>query len=566
MNYQKYNTLAQRAMKGEKAALVLKNAQIVNVFSEEIISGDIAIEGDRIVGVGNYNGKQEVDLQGAYVCPGFFDAHIHLESTLSAPRELLDLALRHGTTTFIVDPHEAANVAGVEGIQYIIDQTENADANVFIMIPSCVPSVPWEENGCILDAQKMKPFVNHPRVIGLGEVMDYVSVINAEPQMMEKLSLFSDKIIDGHAPNLNPYELAAYKMADIKTDHECVTFDYALEEVRSGMVVLIREGSGERNLEAIVTGILDHKLNTDRFAFCTDDKHLDDIKREGHIDYNVRKSIELGLNPVKAIKMATLNAAICYGITDKGAIAPGYQADLIIADALDDLTIRDVYCRGKLVAGKQSVKAPPCPESLLHTIHVPEITVADIALPVCQNQDADIIRIVDRQIITIHEKDSLPAENGFFVPSQKLNKAVVIERHKNTGQIGVGAVRGFNLQGGAIGTTFSHDSHNIIIIGDNDADILTVFQELKQVGGGYTVASGGEIVETLPLPIMGLMTDENNDAIDRILKTIVRRAHEMGIPDEVDPIATMSFLALPVIPDIRITTKGLYDVKEQRFL
>ena len=346
MELQKYQKCSKVTRGLRKAEFVLKNARIVNVFTREILEGDIAIQDGMIVGIGNYQGEEETDLGGRYVCPGFIDSHLHLESTLVTPAELVTVASRHGTTTFIVDPHESANVSGLKGIDYILNQTEDVDANVFVMMPSCVPATAIDDNGCTLTAQDMEPYLSKKRILGLGEVMDYISVVKGDEAMHRKLELFSDKVRDGHAPFLSDMDLQAYAMAGIATDHECSDFAYAMRERRNGMIVHIREGSAARNLKAIVNGIVENQMNGEGFCFCTDDKHIEDIEKEGHIDHNVRKAIGLGMNPIDAICMATINSAKCYGLTHLGAIAPGYQADLLVVDNLEKMTIQDVYYKG----------------------------------------------------------------------------------------------------------------------------------------------------------------------------------------------------------------------------
>lgn len=339
MKLEKYQQYSRIARGLELAELVLKDAKIVNVFTEEIIRGDIAIQDGMIVGIGSFHGKEERNLSGKYVCPGFIDSHLHLESTLVTPAELVTVASRHGTTTFIVDPHESANVSGLAGIDYILDQTENVKANVYVMMPSCVPATGIDDNGCTLTAEDMASYLNNRRILGLGEVMDSVSVVQGEKGMHDKLELFEGRIRDGHAPFLEEGDLQAYAMAGIATDHECSFFDYAMRERRNGLTVLIREGSAARNLEALVGGLVQRHMNGEGFCFCTDDKHIEDIQREGHIDHNVRKAIRLGMSPVSAIKMATINAANCYGLKDKGAVAPGRQADLLVLSDLENVAV-----------------------------------------------------------------------------------------------------------------------------------------------------------------------------------------------------------------------------------
>lgn len=374
MNLEMYKRCSDIARGLGKADFVLKNAKIVNVFTGEIIDGDIAVADGMITGIGRYEGIREKDLNGRYVCPGFIDSHLHLESTLVTPKELISQAVLCGTTAFIVDPHESANVARMAGIDYILRETEEVPANVFVMMPSCVPATGIDDNACRITADMMAPYLQKERVLGLGEVMDYISVVEGGPEMHQKLKLFEGRVRDGHAPFLQEADLQAYVMAGISTDHECSDFSYAMRERRNGMTVLIREGSAARNLQDIVQGIVKNHVSTDGFCFCTDDKHIEDIKREGHINYNVRKAIALGIRPVHAIQMATIQAARCYGLSHLGAVAPGYQADLLVLDNLEQAEVREVYYKGRRVEEEQVCPVHACPGELKNTVHVKDFT------------------------------------------------------------------------------------------------------------------------------------------------------------------------------------------------
>ena len=560
-DYQRYSEITRGLRKAE---LVLKNAKIVNVFTGEILAGDVAIEDGIIVGIGSYEGKTERDMTGKYICPGFIDSHLHLESTLVTPGELVTVASRHGTTTFIVDPHESANVSGLAGIDYIVDQTEDVSANVFVMMPSCVPATSIDDNGCTLTAEDMAPYLKNERILGLGEVMDYISVVNGEAGMHQKLTLFENRVRDGHAPFLAERDLQAYVMAGIKTDHECSEFEYAMRERRNGMTILIREGSAARNVDAIVSGLVENHMMGEGFCFCTDDKHIEDIEREGHIDHNVRRAIELGMNPVDAIKMATIHSAQCYGFDNLGAVAPGYQADLIILNDLEKVSIDEVYYKGKVVQKDGKIEIRSCPEELKNTVHVGRFSEADLKL---ESPDGffTVIEMQDGQITTKKQIKKLAEGKCSFVSDEQLQKIAVIERHKATGKTGVGIVSGFGIRGGAIASSVSHDSHNIIVIGDNDKDMWLAVQELIRVQGGYTIISDHRVFDTLELPVMGLMSDAGYQYSNRKLKTMIDKAHEMGVGRGVDPFITLSFMALPVIPEIRITPRGIYDVLSGEF-
>lgn len=543
----------------QKADFVLKNAKVVNVFTEEIQEADIAIVKGIIVGIGNYEGTVEHDVSGKYVCPGFIDSHLHLESTLVTPPELICNAAMCGTTTFIVDPHESANVSGKEGIAYILEQTEDVPANVYVMVPSCVPATEVDDNGCVLTAEKLAPYLKNNRVLGLGEVMDYKAVTTGEAKMHAKLQLFQDKVRDGHAPFLNEADLNAYILAGISTDHECVDFAYAMQERRRGMTVLIREGSAAKNLEAIVSGIVHAGVDTAGFCFCTDDKHIEEIKKDGHINYNVKKAVKIGIPPIKAIKMATIQAAQCYGLTNKGAIAPGYQADLLVCQNLEDFVIEEVYHKGILIT-EDKMKRKPCPATLKNTVHIRDFNKADFTLKIPEEL-FPVIQMIEGQITTKECRVKIPG-NEFFTADDTYKKIAVIERHHKTGKIGVGVVTGFGIRNGAIASSVSHDSHNIIVIGDNDSDMETAVRELVRAQGGYTLVEHGKVVGTLELPIMGLLSDRGYVYVEKVLSEMIKKAHAMGISENMDPFITLSFMALPVIPEIRITPRGIYNVRQ----
>ncbi|HJD05120.1 MAG TPA: adenine deaminase [Candidatus Mediterraneibacter caccogallinarum] len=565
MEYSLYHKLSQIALHERKAELVLRNAMIADVFTDEIRRADIAVADGYIAAVGgSYEGTEEIDLNGKYVLPGFMDAHLHLESTMVTPNELITAAALCGTTTFIVDPHEAANVSGTEGIDYILDQTEHSPANVFVMMPSCVPATEYDDNGCLLTAEKMAPYLSSPRILGLGEVMNAPGVIHGDRQLHKKLELFSGRILDGHAPYLPDDELTAYALAGIRTDHEASDFDYALEEIRRGIHVHIREGSAAHNLETLINGILAHDLPCENFSFCTDDKHIEDILRQGHINYNVRRAVELGLSPMAAIKMATINTARCYGLKELGAVAPGYQADLIVTDDLSSFRILSVYHKGRLIDPSVRPETAACPDSLKNTVHVRPLSSDAFRLPITE-EEVPVIRLNASQITTSKIACHLPKTDN-YLPQDGFNKIAAVERHKATGKTGVGICTGYNIRNGAIASSVSHDSHNIIVIGDNDADMLLAVSEIIRVQGGYTLVSRGKVLGTLPLPVMGLMSEAGFETVNRTLGQMIAEAHRLGIPDEVEPFITLSFLALPVIPEIRITPRGVLDTVSFEFL
>ena len=562
MRYEQYRKLSKVTLGKAKADLVFKNCRLVDVFTGEIVKSSIAVKDGLIVGVSkSYRGKKEIDLKGKYVAPGFIDAHLHLESCMVSPNETVTTAARQGTTTFIVDPHEAANVSGADGIDYVLDQTEKSPANVFVMLPSCVPATDIDDNGCLFSANDMYTYVSNPRVLGLAECMDDFAVINADPRMFAKMALFAHRTIDGHAPYLPNKELSAYRMAGVETDHEATSFEYALEEVRRGIHVHIREGSAAHNLDAIVKGIVKTGIDTEHFSFCTDDKHIEDILREGHISYNVRRAIELGIPPVEAIKMATINTAKLYGLKHLGAISPGCQADLVIMDDLKKVRITDVYFRGERIPQRGKIPVRKCPAHLKHTVNIHKVHAKDFVLPITKSK-THVISINHGQITTLDIEVALKKCKN-FTPDKVYSKIAAIERHKNLSKMGVAVAKGYGITGGAIASTVSHDSHNIIVIGDNDADMAIAVNELHRVQGGFTLVANGKVFDTLPLPVMGLMSDAGFESVDRHLKRMKKKALEMGVHQDVDPFVTLSFLALPVIPELRITPRGLYKMDEK---
>ncbi|MBR0435225.1 MAG: adenine deaminase [Lachnospiraceae bacterium] len=558
MELNKYIGCSRAARKLEPADLVLKNAKIVNVFTDRVEEGNVAIKNGMIVGIGDYAGKEEIDVKGGYLTSGFINAHLHLESTMVNPQVLIAAAAKHGTTTFIVDPHEAANVSGTAGIDYLLRETNDSPAHVYVMIASCVPATAIDDNGYKLSAAQMKKYLKNRRVLGLGEVMDCMAVIDGDPEMNAKLELFDGKVKDGHAPNLPDEQLAAYVMAGVTTDHEGTSYEYVMKERKMGMTCLIREGSAARNLENIVKGIVENNTNTEGFCFCTDDKHIEDIIIEGDIDYNVRKAVSMGISPIAAVKMATIQPAKCYGLRRTGAVAPGFDADLVVWDSLKNFNAKMVFYKGKLINDMLDVKPKACPKSLTNTIHLGKIDEDKLKIKL-NKKPYPVIEMIPGEILTERRDEILPGEN-FFTPDGRINKIAVFERHHATGKIGVGAVMGFPIRNGAIASSVSHDSHNIIVIGDNDSDILIAVNELKRVHGGYTIVENGKVYDTLPLPIMGLISDKSFSYVSNKVKKMKTKAYKMGIDKNMDPFITLSFMALPVIPKIRCTPRGVFDV------
>ncbi len=561
MNFKKLTDAARGLAKAE---LLFAGGTIVNVFSGELVEADLAVTDGVIVGIGKgYEAETVIDVTGKTLIPGLIDGHLHMESTMVSPSELVEAAVQKGTTTYVVDPHEAANVRGAQGIQYLLDESEDVPAHVYVMMPSCVPSLPFEDNGCVFTAEDMKPFLDNPRILGLGEVMDYVSTISAEPTMRAKLDLFEGRPIDGHAPGLTGKELQAYTLSGVDSDHETSSGEELLEKYRLGMHQLIREGSAARNLETLVKGMLQYHMNSRDFSFCTDDKHIDDIRTEGHIDWCVRKAIALGVPFVEAVQMATINTARHFGLKRLGALAPGYCADIVVLEDADTVSISAVYHAGRDVSSYRAQPKLAADSDLRQTVNIAPVSRAQLAYAV--DGTSPVIGLIPGEIVTTRKDVVLPQKDGYFVPNEEFAKIVCVERHHATGKVGVGAVHGFGIKNGAVASTVGHDSHNLVAVGDNDEDILLAIETLRKCGGGYTVVSSGKVLDTVALPIMGLMTDAGFDKVQEILQRMLAEAHELGVPENLSPFVLLSFLALPVIPELRITPRGIFDVTQMAF-
>ena len=543
--------------------LVLKNARIVNVFSHEIIDGDVALHDGKIVGIGNYEGIEEIDLEGKYVAPGLIDGHVHIESSMVSPAEFARAIVPRGTTTIIADPHEIANVRGLKGIEYILEASEGIPLNVYVMLPSCVPATFFENSGAVLNAESLSTLLQHKRVLGLGELMDYPGVIAAEDGILDKILMAGDRVIDGHGPNIQGKALNAYAAAGVKTEHECSTVEEMLDRLRLGMYILIREGSAARNLETLVRAVT--KENLRRCLFCTDDKHPEDILVGGHIDNNLRLAVKNGLDPISAIQMATINAAECYGLKGIGAIAPGYSADLIVLQDLKDFNPLMVFKEGRLVAeNKQPLFRIPSSDysAVVDTVNIQEINQEMLEIKVASDI-VNVIKLQPHSLLTEKVVRRIYVEEGKFRFHRSLDilKLAVIERHRATGNIGLGLVEDFQLKGGAIASTIAHDSHNLIVIGDNDEDMLLAIEEVSRIGGGITICSKGSVLMTLELCIGGLISNSSMEEVNSKLKSMLDIAYnQLGVSRKIDPFMTLSFLALPVIPEIKLTDMGLFDV------
>ena len=548
----------------EPADLVLKNATFVNVFSNELSTMDIAVAEGLIVGMGSYQDRSEVDCTGKIVLPGFLDAHIHLESSLVSPTEFVKAVLPHGTTTVVTDPHEIANVMGTDGIEYMLQATEDLPVDVRFMLPSCVPATPLDESGAILDYRAIDSFYDHPRVQGLAEMMNFVGAINGDEQTVEKIvaAQAHHKKIDGHAPDLQGNDLNAYIAAGVYSDHECHDVKDAIAKLERGQFIMIREGTAARNLEALMP-LLTGKY-ADRCMFCTDDKHPNDLLEKGHIDYIVKKAISLGADPITAVKVACHNAARYFLLNNRGGISPGYLADFVIIDNFQDFNIEQVYKKGVLMVDHGEIQDFPSPEiepylvERAHkTFHVAALTAEDFA----EKRPRGIIGMVDGEITTVDAgySDRIDVEYDVL-------KIAVVERHKNTHHIGIGYIQGYGLKSGAVATSISHDSHNIIVVGTNETDMAAAVNRVVELNGGIVVWDGGQSVAEVPLAIAGIMSDEPLVTVNEKLETAKDAAHKLGVNPGIDPFMTLSFMALPVIPSLRITTRGVFDVTTQSYV
>lgn len=547
----------------EKADLVLKNAKYLNVFSNEFLCGDIAVANGLIAGVGKYDGKTEIDVSGKLVLPGFIDAHIHLESSMVTPAEFAKAVVAHGTTTVITDPHEIANVMGIDGVEYMIQASQNLPIDVHFMMPSCVPATEIDESGAELGYKDIDSYFDHKKVLGLAEMMNYVGVINGDKNVVSKIvaSQAHHKKIDGHAPELSGNDLNAYIAAGVYSDHECSTFENALEKLRKGQFIMIREGTAAHNLKALMPLLTQQYYS--RCMFATDDKHPSDLLYGGHIDYIVKQALKNGADPIVALKTATHHAARYFLLNNKGAIASGYLADIVVVNNLEDFNVETVFKRGKLVFDGEvkDFSAPTVDEKLAEkcfdTFHLDSVTPSSFKV----DGKLGLIGLVGGELLTrnLGTADKIDVENDIL-------KIACIERHKGTNHIGVGYVKGYSLKSGAVATSVAHDSHNIITVGCNDDDIAVAVNAIKDSKGGIAVVENGKIKALLELPIAGLMSDEPLTTVNEKLENAKLSAYELGADKSIDPFMTLSFLSLPVIPSLRITTKGVFDAENWKML
>lgn len=546
--------------------LVLRNARVVNVFSREVYPTDVAITQSRIVGLGlGYEGREEIDLAGAYLAPSFIDAHVHIESSMVGVREFERAVVPHGTTTVVTDPHEIANVHGLDGIRHMFDQAKRGRLSMYVMVPSCVPATDMATAGAHLDARDIIPLVNDRYVLGLAEVMNYPGVIRGEPEVTEKLELYAGRVIDGHAPALSGHHLNAYVAAGVGSDHECTSIEEAREKLRLGMYIFIREATNAHNLHDLLPLVTPN--NCRRFCFCTDDRHARDLFERGHIDTMIRSAIAAGLDPITALRMATLNPSEWFRLRDRGAIAPGRRADLVVFERLDDLQVKLVFREGLLVArdgAMVGVSEPPRHATLRSSMNVDWRSV-NFTIP-AQGRQVRVIGIVPHQITTTHLTLEPRVVDGCVEADveRDILKMAVIERHMASGNVGKGLVQGLGLERGAIASTVAHDHHNLIVLGADDASMMSAARAVIDMRGGLAVADGDHILARLPLPVAGLMSEEPIEKVYAQTLDLRSAVRELGSPHE-EPFVILSFLSLEVIPSLKLTDKGLVDVDKFEF-
>ncbi len=580
---QRLEDLVLTAAGKKTAQLVLKGARVVNVFSEELIETDVAVSDGRIVGLGTYHGETEVDVSGKIICPGFLDGHIHLESSMVAPADFERTVVPHGTTGVITDPHEIANVAGTEGIDYILDETNGLDLDVYVMLPSCVPSTGLDEAGAVLLAEQLKDYYDNPRVLGLAELMNAYGTVHADPDILDKVAdaKKAGKLIDGHAPGIAGKMLNAYAAAGVGSDHECSDMQEALEKLRCGQWIMIREGTAAQNLEALMP--LCRAPYYHRCMFVTDDKHPGDLLKLGHMDAIIRKAVRLGADPIAAIKVGSYHTAQYFGLNDRGAVAPGYRADLVVLSDLEQMEVCQVYKDGRLAAEDGEMKKPESSAEqrqekdaakeeryprVYHSFHMDEVTKADLAVTPKGGMER-VLCLTPRELLT-WEKVIPWSESPGKAPGVNLAedvvKIAVFERHRNTGHIGIGFLGGYGLTAGAVATSVAHDSHNLIVAGVTDEDMVLAANTVRKNRGGLAVVKDGKVLGELPLPIGGVMTAAPVAAVEEQLKQLKALTRELGIPETIDPFMTLAFTSLPVIPKLRLNTYGLIDTDRQKVI
>lgn len=551
------------ALKEEKCDLVLKNATFINVFTQKIETGDIGIYKDTIIGVGNYEGINEIDCSNNYVVPGFIDAHVHIESSMVIPEKYSQIALKNGVTTVIADPHEIANVQGIKGIEFMMSNSKSTLLDIFYMLPSCVPATSFEDNGYTLSHKELGGLIDNPKVLGLGEVMDVPAVLNRNEDMLNKILMSLEKNIDGHCPKINREALNAYLTSGIKTDHECTTVEDALDKIKSGMYVIIREGSAAKNLTTLIKAVSND--NYHRFLFCTDDRHLEDLIEEGSINNSIRMAIKEGVDPVKAFTIGSFNTAQCYGLKNLGAIAPGYKADLVVLENLKRVDIVKVIKNGKDV---DSVKTHKSSSFKVKNSMNMDFVSEDTFKISSAGAKVNVIKCKPQSLETKLVIRDVTLENNIIseVKGKEILKIGVFERHKRTGKYSLGFVEGLGLKSCAIAQSIAHDSHNVVVIGEKDKDMAIAVNSLITMGGGIAIVSEEKLIAHLSLPIGGLITFQDPFIVSEGIKRLNRIARTFGVKPEFDPFITLSFLALPVIPELKITSRGLFHYTKGQFI
>lgn len=568
---------AIKSASGEKKPqLVFKNGKIFNVFTGELEEADLAVNDKIIVGIGEYEGEKEIDLNGKTLIPGLIDGHIHIESSMLTPVPFGQAVMPHGTTTVITDPHEIANVAGNDGIRYMLHQAKKTSLDIFIMLPSCVPATDLDESGAVLEAYDLQDFIKKDQVLGLAELMNSFGTIQADKAIVDKIYMAekAGKLIDGHAPFLSGLGLNAYITSGVDSDHECSDLDEALEKLRRGQWIMIREGTAAQNLEALID-LFKEPYNR-RICLVTDDKHPGDLKNLGHIDYIIKKAVSLGAKPEDAVIAGSLNAARRFNLYDRGALAPGYLADIVVVDNINDLNVEEVYKKGKLVAkdGKMTVKEKPAKHNpkkyakIYSSFNLDPVTEEMLKVP-GYGPRMRVAEFIPNQLLT--EEIVVPwVEKEGVAPGVDIEndicKVAVFERYRRTGHVGIGFAKGYGLTKGAIASSVAHDSHNLVVAGTNDRDMAAAANRVRENHGGLAVVVDGEVLGDLPLPIGGLMSDQSLDQVDRQLELLKNMTREIGVAEGVDPFMTLAFLCLPVIPRLRVNTLGLIDVDHQSVL
>lgn len=564
------------AAKGERPVeLVLKRARVVNVFTNEVEQADVAIHQGQIVGIGEYTGETELYLAGKYVCPGLIDGHIHIESSMLCGPAFAQAVLPHGTVAVVTDPHEISNVAGTAGLEFMMETTKDLDLSVYFMLPSCVPAADLDESGAVLEAEDLAPYYASPRVLGLAELMNVFGTVHGDEKILKKIEdcAAARKPMDGHAPFLSGKDLNAYVTAGVQSDHECSALEEAMEKLRRGQYIMVREGTAAQNLQALLP--LFQEPYCERCMLVTDDKHPGDLLEGGHIDFIIRKAVAAGVDPILAIKMGSLIPARYFGLTQNGAVAPGYAADLIVVSDLENFTVEQVYKAGKLVAEKGRA-LHPAPlqldkvrfDSVLNSFHMDEITLQDLELRQTGEWER-VICLTPHELLT-QEKivpfQTHPGTAPGVDVEQKIVKLAVFERHHNSGHVGIGFLGNYGLRCGAVASSIAHDSHNLIVAGTNDADMVLAGNRVRQNGGGLAFAVNGQVVGELPLPVAGLMSTEDAVSVEKTLRELKAALREYGISEEIDAFMTLAFVSLPVIPKLRLNTYGIVDAERQQIL